>query len=222
MAKYRTQVNIGEKHGLLTVVEEVEPFRTGNIRIRVFRLKCECGNTTEARMANVRSGAVSSCGCARKKYKNGEHQSPTYVSWDAMKQRCLNPNNPFYHNYGGRGITVCDSWLKFRPFLSDMGLRPSLDYSIDRYPNNYGAYEPGNCRWATRKQQNRNRRGNVMLEFNGEASSLTEWAERAGMSLSTLRCRVGCGWTVAEALTTPIRSWKGREGRELNVLTRKD
>jgi hypothetical protein len=84
--------------------------------------------------------------------------SPTYSSWQMMKSRCQNPNFPSYEEYGKRGVLVCERWQVFENFLADMGERPSLDYSIDRFPDKTGKYEPGNCRWATRRQQNLNRK----------------------------------------------------------------
>jgi hypothetical protein len=93
---------------------------------------------------------------ARKATRHGLAGSPTYSSWAAMKQRCLNQNHPKYRNWGGRGIAVCDRWLKFENFLADMGERP-VGKTLDRI-NNDGDYEPGNCRWATPAQQVANRR----------------------------------------------------------------
>jgi len=87
----------------------------------------------------------------------GRAASPEYRTWDGMKERCRNPNHKAYANYGGRGISVCERWLDFESFLLDMGRRPSPTHSIDRI-NNDGNYEPGNCRWATRDEQNRNQR----------------------------------------------------------------
>jgi hypothetical protein len=90
-------------------------------------------------------------------FRHGWSKTPTYVSWRAMRSRCRTPSNASYPTYGGRGITVCERWLKFENFLADMGKRPSLDHSIDRIDPD-GNYEPGNCRWLTRAEQNARRK----------------------------------------------------------------
>jgi hypothetical protein len=88
-----------------------------------------------------------------------ESTHPSYRTWCAIKNRCYNPDATGYDNYGGRGIRMCDRWMQsFEAFASDMGVRPSIHHSIDRFPDNDGNYEPGNCRWATNEDQNRNRR----------------------------------------------------------------
>jgi hypothetical protein len=101
-----------------------------------------------------------------------------------MKMRCLNPRVPSYRSYGGRGITVCERWLKFKPFLEDMGERPA-GTTIERIDLN-GNYEPGNCRWATRREQGRNKRRNVFIEFRGERRTISDWAECFGVEPSSL------------------------------------
>jgi hypothetical protein len=130
-----------------------------------------------------------------------------YESWSQMKQRCYNPKDPSFSDYGGRGIRVCERWRNsFENFLKDMGPRPSTGYSIDRFPNTNGNYEPDNCRWAIPKQQNRNRRTNVMLTFRGETMCISEWAERIGLPRKTLEKRLNrYGFTVEQALTQPVR-----------------
>lgn len=200
----RVSVQSGDKYGRLTVVAELPVVIKNSRYIRVFQCQCECGTLTEVRLYNLRNGGVVSCGCAHFKYKNGEYKSATYRSWDMMKQRCTNPRDPAYHNYGGRGIEVCERWLHFQNFLMDMGERPSLKHSIDRYPDANGPYAPGNCRWATRGQQNRNRRNNVLLTFNGETKCAADWADSIGMHRRTLLSRLLRGYSTEEALTVRV------------------
>lgn len=100
-----------------------------------------------------------------------------YHAWANIKTRCYNKNSPDYKDYGERGIVMCERWRNsFALFLEDMGLKPSKNHSIDRFPNNDGNYEPGNCRWATPIEQSRNTRNNVWIEFNGENKLLKDWA----------------------------------------------
>ncbi len=129
---------------------------------------CECGNTTKATSWDLRSGHTKSCGCLRKElnamagFIDGRMKSDTWKTWRAMKVRCLYPSNPSYKNYGGRGIAICPRWLDFKNFYEDMGERPE-GMTIDRINVN-GNYEPDNCRWATRKQQQQNKRASVYGE----------------------------------------------------------
>lgn len=131
---------------------------------------CDCGTLTIVRGSHLTRAAIKSCRClggdlARQKpnqlrhghTRKGSWKTPTYASWQAMTERCANPKGTNWKDYGGRGITVCERWKKFENFLADMGERPE-GKSIDRYPNNDGNYEIGNCRWATRSEQQRNRR----------------------------------------------------------------
>src|SRR6185503_18205761 len=111
-----------------------------------------------------------------------------YQSWHGMKTRCLRPSSRMYYRYGGRGITVCERWMQFENFLADMGERPA-GMSLDRIDSN-GNYEPSNCRWADDKTQNRNRSNVRIYEFNGEALTLPEWAERLNVDMERLRSRM--------------------------------
>lgn len=127
-------------------------------------------------------------------------KSKIYSTWRSMIKRCDDPNSNVYHNYGGRGITVCDRWRNdFIAFVRDMGPKPTPKHSIDRI-NNDGNYEPGNCRWATSKEQCRNYRGNTLLTINGEAQTMIYWAEKYGVPTSTIINRLNRGCSHARAL----------------------
>lgn len=126
----------------------------------------------------------------------------TYESWTSMKRRCLVPSNDHYHLYGGRGITICDRWVNdFAAFLLDLGPRPE-GMTLDR-KNSDGNYEPTNCRWATRAQQNRNRKTIRLITFNGETLCLTDWANRLGVTRPTISDRLKQKWPIEKALTLP-------------------
>jgi hypothetical protein len=117
-----------------------------------------------------------------------------------MKRRCADLNDA---DYGGRGIRVCDRWMVFKNFLDDMGLRPSSEHSIDRFPDKNGNYEPSNCRWATREQQQRNLRNNVVVEFRGVRMLLIEAVEMVGTPYGRVYRRLSKGWPVDRALLEP-------------------
>lgn len=128
-----------------------------------------------------------------------------YSSWLNMKSRCLNPKYPRYANYGGRGIQICRRWMdSFKDFLRDVGLRPSATHSLDRIDVN-GNYEPGNVRWATKSEQQRNRRVNVKITVDGQDYLLDELAERYGLKGATLRGRLNKGMEIHAALTFPLQ-----------------
>lgn len=127
----------------------------------------------------------------------------------------MDPKHAAYPNYGGRGIAVCERWLNSpQAFLDDMGMKPTPKHEIDRIDND-GNYEPGNCRWATRKENDRNRRNNRLLTLNGETLTLAEWAEHSGVPDDTLRHRLGVGWSVERAILTPVRRY--RSARQAHV-----
>lgn len=126
--------------------------------------------------------------------------SPEYDAWRAMKSRCHDVTHQGYARYGLRGIAVCDRWRNsFKAFLNDMGPRP-LGMTLERI-NNDGNYEPGNVRWATQKEQCRNRSNSVNLTFNGATKTVAEWAEELGLKHNVIRSRMRKGWTAAECLS---------------------
>ena len=121
-----------------------------------------------------------------------------------MKARCYNPNHPDYANYGGRGIRVCERWLSsYAAFITDMGARPSSAHSLDRRDNDCD-YSLDNCRWATAREQNNNRRINRLITFRGETYTLTEWARMLGMNYTTLQNRLDRGWSIEDALMIEV------------------
>lgn len=130
---------------------------------------------------------------------------PEYGTWNAIKQRCHNPNNPAYANYGGRGIKVCARWRRsFTAFLGDMGPRPADKTSIDRIDNSKG-YSPDNCRWATQAEQMRNTRATVMIEYKGRSMILIDWCEELGLDYNTMAQRMkNPQFTVAAAFETSV------------------
>jgi hypothetical protein len=151
----------------------------------------------------------------------GGRKTPEYKIWEAMIERCENPNGPEYHRYGARGIRVCAKWRHdFAAFLDDVGPRPlsqidpsrgarSRGYSLDRFPDSDGDYQPGNVRWATSKEQQRNRTNNVLLTYQGETLCASAWAERIGLNPFTLYDRIRAKWSIERALTTPSRGYRG-------------
>ena len=148
-----------------------------------------------------------SCGCGGEQIhtSHGRSRSPEYDVWHAMLQRCHNPNNRRYRDYGARHITVCDSWrLSFAAFFADMGPRPTTKHTIERLNNNQG-HTPSNTVWATQAQQSRNMRRNRFITFHGETMCVLDWSHRSGIPNSTLRHRLRKGWSVERALTTPCR-----------------
>lgn len=124
-----------------------------------------------------------------KKVEHGKSNTKTYIKWASMKQRCNNASNANYRNYGGRGIEICERWLKFENFYNDMGDPPTEKHTLGRIDNNKG-YFPGNCRWETMKQQQNNKRGNRIIEFNGKIKTVSQWAEFLGINPTELSHRL--------------------------------
>ncbi|MGL5737161.1 MAG: hypothetical protein ACRCYS_20055, partial [Beijerinckiaceae bacterium] len=146
-----------------------------------------------------------SCGCMmrEKPIKHGMARTAVYRNWTAMVQRCTNPNNTRFADWGGRGIKVCDRWRDFANFYADMG-EPEAGKTLDRIDNDKG-YEPGNCRWATKQEQANNRSVTKRLTFNGQSLSYAEWGRVTGLGRATIGRRANSGWPVERILTEPLR-----------------
>ena len=192
----------GMKFGRLSVIRYVPSTDT---RHNYFLCSCECGKEKVCRADHLESGRSRSCGCLKsekaaeagrgfgERVKKHGHKSdfvttPTYCTWQSMKARCFDKNHKYFKNYGARGITVCETWMEFPAFLSDMGERPS-GKTLERLDNN-GNYEPGNCTWATPKQQSRNKRTNRMIEAFGKSTTIAELAEEHGITYNALYGRI--------------------------------
>lgn len=173
---------LGVKFGRLLVTGNAEPWvRPSGKKRAMWLCKCDCGTETPVLAESLKKGATRSCGCLQRENgvltghskvthgesgsTRGEKPSPEYVAWKAMIQRCEYPKAQHYDRYGGSGIRICSEWRSsFETFLRDMGRKPSKNHSLDRFPDQKGNYEPGNCRWATRTEQSRNR-SNVRLDL---------------------------------------------------------
>lgn len=224
----KIRYNRNELIGKLIFLSDVE-----DTRPRKAMFKCPlCGTDFITEIARAKLLKVVSCGCFRKQnstnmYTKHGHakcgkMSPEYVSWQRVIQRCSNPNYENYNNYGGRGVKVCERWKKsFANFLSDMGNKPFPRAHIDRIDNS-GNYEPKNCRWVSCKENARNKRNNLVIEWKGKAKTLSQWSELLNINKNTLRDRLNSkNWTVEEALTIPAMR-KGETRKRINAKINKD
>lgn len=201
----------GHHYGKLAVIG-----RSPNRRSVVLWLcKCECGGKAVVRAFNLSHGLTRSCGCLRREtqpnLKHGHSRSGEYKSWMGMRERCYNPKARGYADYGGRGIAMCAEWINdFEKFRTDMGPKPGPEYSIERSNNDLG-YSRANCVWATRKQQQGNRRNSRLLTHDGRTQCMGAWATEVGLAHSTLKMRIDVmGWDIAKSLSQPSRKRTNR------------
>lgn len=185
----------GKRFGRVLVISRAENGKHGAIR---WLCLCDCGKYNTSFASGLKQGIVNSCGClhkevlkkiGEKRRTHGLSKSKESYAWQHMRARCYSKKNPQYKNYGARGITVCERWFSFENFLSDMGFAPSKDHSVERIDVN-GNYEPGNCKWATWKEQQRNRTNNHLIEFNGETKTLAEWCELLDLNYQRTHARI--------------------------------
>lgn len=213
----------GQTFGRLTVVT----FAGRVNKIRVWQCRCECGNVTTVTTANLVRGHTQSCGCLQRErssanmrrvaFRHGKAGTPEWNAWMSMFSRCYDPNNKRYSRYGGRGIKVCERWNgSFENFLSDMGPRPSNKHTLDRLDND-GNYEPGNCGWRTKTQQNNNRGSyNVRIQVGDRDLTLAEWSRETGVSEACMTYRRSIGWTPEQIVGLAVKPAHGnyRGGRK--------
>ena len=198
----------GEKFNYLTVIEYV-----GQRNKRtMWRCRCDCGNEVIVDTNSLKSGNTTACGCRQslgwgQNRTHGMSKTRIYSEWQCMKRRCLNENDTYYQNYGGRGITVCDKWLGDHGFENfydwSMSNGYTDDLTIDRIDNDKG-YSPDNCRWVDRFIQMNNQRGNRIIEHNGRKQTLTMWAREYGLKPRIVSSRLKYGWNFEDALNIPV------------------
>ena len=192
----------GQKFGRLTAIKYLYNSNAGKA---VWLCKCDCGNLIEAISGNLCSGMTNSCGCYKKDRHpviHGMSNSRLHKIWQNMKTRCYNKNNTAYKNYGARGIAVCDNWKNdFQSFYNwsiSNGYKDTL--TLDRIDNNKG-YSQNNCRWVTRKQQNRNTRRTRKYTIDGVTKCLKDWCKFYNIRYSTVLDRLNkLNWTIEKAL----------------------
>ena len=206
----KIKVEAGDRYGWLAILKEVQP-KNGHRR---FYCKCDCGNTTTVCLCALRNGHTKSCGClrnetiAKRQKTHGQTvggETLTYFTWCAIKQRCLNKKNKDYLYYGGRGITVCDKWLRFEGFFEDMGEKPK-GLTLERIDNNKG-YSLNNCKWATRQEQNDNTRVCIPIAVNGmQFPTFTAASRYFNIHRDTVQSRLKRGLSIEQAFTREIYS----------------
>lgn len=189
---------VGKKIGKLLILKQVENSKNGHRR---FLCKCDCGNEFIIFLLNLKRGTQKCSKCARKERKIKTHNKShtrIYNVYCKMKQRCYNQNLPYYKNYGGRGIIICNEWLNkengfmnFYNWAMNNGYKDNL--TIDRI-NNDGNYEPQNCRWITLKEQASNRRSNRIIKYKNKEYTLTELSQKLNIKITTLEWRLNHNW----------------------------
>ena len=177
---------------------------------RLWKAKCDCGNEFVARPDHMkRAGHCVTCGRknqAKAISKHGDYKNPLYAIWQSMRQRCQNPKAQEFHDYGGRGICVCDEWNDWQAFKAwAMANNYKKGLSIERIDVN-GNYEPGNCKWIPLSEQGFNKRNSHLITYNGKTQSIAKFAKEYGFRTCVLERRIYRGWTVERALTTPLQT----------------
>lgn len=208
-ARERGSDETGKTYGRYTVIAN----SPGSEVARYVEARCSCGTIKRVQLGGLRHGSTISCGCANRErlqtekpaLKHGLSHRPEYFAWYDMVDRCYNPNNPYFKDYGARGIRVCRRWKRdVSAFFADVGERPSAKHSLDRIKNNKG-YTPDNVKWSTIREQNTNKRDTCLLTYQGRKQSASLWAEELGPPRHVIYDRKRRGYTDHKTLTTPVR-----------------
>lgn len=200
---------VGKKYGRLLVIKRIKSVN-GKTK---WLCKCDCGNECVVYATSLKSGNTQSCGCykrenAKKLYSTvRQNDKRLYAVWNGIKQRCTNPNNNAYHNYGGREIKICNEWANnyksFYDWAISAGYKKGKE--IDRIDND-GNYEPDNCRFVDKETQANNKRNVRLYTINGITKSLSQWCKDYDLDYYTVRQRIyKLGWTIEDALNKPKR-----------------
>lgn len=198
----KSKYMVGDKIGDLTLLKRFPP--SEGVHHSRWLCKCECKREIIVDNSNLRKQRQCKVCASAKMSTHGMSNTALYTVWEHIKQRCFNPKSRSYPDYGGRGITVCDAWFDFEPFMMwalSNGYSPDL--TLDRIDND-GSYCPENCRWVDRKTQQNNRRNSIYITAMGKTLPCAEWARLTGIPKNTIRGRLKMGWSEAMAVTTPV------------------
>lgn len=217
--RYPREDLVGRTFGRLTVLAFAGRRKDGG-GDSLWKCVCTCGKISTPHGYSLKCGGAQSCGCQIREgllqfnITHGMSGTPEYRTWAAIHTRCYNKKEFNYPDYGGRGIKVCERWRGahgFANFFTDMGVRPSKEHSLDRFPDNNGPYAPGNCRWATKEQQANNKRTTIWVELSGKRVSLKEACQAVGANYSTVIRRMWKGISFHDAVTKPLRPRNARQ-----------
>lgn len=218
-----SRYHVGARFGILEIISAVEYRETAGKNRPHCCVRCLCGSEYEVLCFNLSDKSTCSACLGRKNSTiHGHSKRPIFRRYLKIIERCYNPKCPAFHNYGGRGILVCDEWradyLAFENWAFSNGYEPHLE--IDRIDNNKG-YSPENCRWVTSIVNARNKRLTVRLTLAGETKSAADWAEdpRCAVSETTLTARIRYGWDHVKAILTPARDWSPLKKKGIAALT---